>query len=57
MMCEKCWADAYDRMMFVNPLKTQAEHCRELLEERRNNPCKTVRDDARTTSADAPKQR
>jgi hypothetical protein len=38
MACEKCWGDAYLRMR-SNPYKTQAEHYRELLEERKGNPC------------------
>lgn len=36
--CEKCWGDAYLRSL-CNPTKTQAEHYRELLEERKDNPC------------------
>lgn len=40
--CEKCWADAYQRMMFVNPLKSQTEHYHELLEERKDDPCRAV---------------
>jgi hypothetical protein len=36
--CEKCWQDAYMRMM-ANPEKSQAEHYSELLEERKNSPC------------------
>lgn len=39
MMCEKCWNDAYTRHHFVNPGKSQADHYRELLEERKANPC------------------
>lgn len=38
MACEKCWTDAYFRWM-SQPEKTQAEHYRDLLDERRNNPC------------------
>lgn len=37
MACEKCWADAYMRML-VNG-KGQAENYQELLEERKDNPC------------------
>ena len=36
--CEKCWGDAYMRML-ANPSKAQAEHYRDLLEERKDNPC------------------
>lgn len=36
-MCEKCWGDAYMRMM-VNG-KSQYDNYRELLEERKGNPC------------------
>ena len=38
MACEKCWGDAYLRWM-SNPEKSQAEHYRDLLEERKNTPC------------------
>lgn len=37
-MCEKCWADAYMRML-SRPSKSQAEHYFDLLEERKDNPC------------------
>lgn len=36
--CEKCWKDAYMRMV-NNPMKSQAEHYQDLLEERKDNPC------------------
>jgi len=36
--CEKCWSDAYLRMM-CDPSKSQAEHYRDLLRERDKNPC------------------
>ena len=36
--CEKCWADAYMRML-SQPTKSQSEHYRGLLEERKDNPC------------------
>lgn len=36
--CEKCWADAYRRQA-DEPMKSQAEHYRDLLEERKDNPC------------------
>ena len=36
--CEKCWADAFHRWM-CNPYKSQAEHYKDLLEERKDNPC------------------
>ena len=39
MACEKCWGDAYIRMMVDDPTKSQADHYRDLLEERKNNPC------------------
>lgn len=38
MACEKCWNDAYVRWA-TNPYKTQAEHYRDLLFERRDNWC------------------
>lgn len=38
MICKKCWADAYMRMV-NHPLLSQAEHYRLLLEERKDNPC------------------
>ena len=37
MACEKCWADAYMRMRETG--RGQAECYRELLEERKDNPC------------------
>jgi hypothetical protein len=39
MACEKCWGDAYFRWRFVDGTKSQSEHYRELLEERKDNPC------------------
>lgn len=39
MMCEQCWSDAYNRHRFVDPSKSQADHYRDLLEERKDNPC------------------
>lgn len=36
--CEKCWGDAYLRWM-SNPEKTQADHYRDLLDERKDSPC------------------
>ena len=37
--CEKCWSDAYIRMLCNSEsLKTQADHYRELLEERKDRP-------------------
>ena len=39
MACEKCWGDAYFRYRFVDSSKSQAEHYRELLKERKDNPC------------------
>lgn len=38
MACEKCWSDAYLRML-SEPSKTRAEHYSELLDERRDRPC------------------
>jgi hypothetical protein len=35
--CEKCWADAYIRMRETG--RSQGECYRELLEERKDNPC------------------
>ena len=40
MACEKCWGDAYLRMRH-DPSKTQSDHYRELLEERKDAPCTT----------------
>ena len=37
MMCEKCWGDAYLRMLTNG--RGQAENYGELLQERQNNPC------------------
>jgi len=37
MTCEKCWADAYRRTWIDG--RAQAEHYRELLEERKDTPC------------------
>lgn len=37
MACEKCWGDAYLRMLVTG--KSQAECYRELLDERKDNPC------------------
>lgn len=37
--CEKCWADAWYRMRFVDPFKSQSEHYHEILEERADDPC------------------
>lgn len=37
MMCEKCWADAYDRMMMRGGNQTDRYY--ELLKERKDNPC------------------
>ena len=36
-MCEKCWGDAYLRMLSTG--KSQGDCYFELLEERKNNPC------------------
>lgn len=36
--CEKCWGDAYLRSV-NHPMKSQAEHYSDLIEERKNNPC------------------
>jgi len=36
--CEKCWGDAYMRT-FAHPMKSQAEHYHDLLEERKDSPC------------------
>jgi hypothetical protein len=38
--CEKCWGDAYIRTLLNSEgLKTQADHYRDLLEERKDTPC------------------
>jgi hypothetical protein len=36
--CEKCWADAYRRML-CEPSKSQTEHYMDLLDERKGSPC------------------
>lgn len=38
MACEKCWGDAYLRML-SEPSKSQAEHYQLLLDERKSKPC------------------
>jgi hypothetical protein len=37
MACEKCWGDAYLRSLHNG--KTQSDNYRELLDERKDNPC------------------
>ena len=37
-ICEKCWGDAYFRMM-TDPSKAQHQHYNDLIYERKNNPC------------------
>lgn len=39
MICEKCWSDAYLRMR-DKPYKSQYDHYLDLLNERKDNPCK-----------------
>mgnify|MGYP003405464791 len=36
--CEKCWTDAYFRV-FENPMKSQAQHYQDLIDEREDTPC------------------
>lgn len=36
--CEKCWGDAYFRSI-ENPMKAQAEHYQDLINERSKSPC------------------
>ena len=36
--CEKCWSDAYSRLM-SNPSKPQAYHYHDLITERADHPC------------------
>jgi len=36
--CEKCWGDAYMRMM-ADTSKSQADHYHDLITERKDNPC------------------
>jgi hypothetical protein len=36
--CEKCWNDAYARML-ADPSKSQTEHYYDLLKERKDHPC------------------
>ena len=36
--CEKCWADAFGRTQ-DHPMKSQAEHYQDLIEERKFSPC------------------
>jgi len=38
-ICEKCWADVFIRAK-NNPSKSQTEYYMDLLEERKDNPCK-----------------
>lgn len=38
MICDKCWRDAYSRMI-SDPSKTQTDHYLDLLDERADNPC------------------
>ena len=38
MTCEKCWRDAFLREM-ADTRKSQAEHYRDLLAERKDTPC------------------
>ena len=37
MACEKCWGDAYLRSLVDG--RAQSDHYRDLLEERKDNPC------------------
>lgn len=41
MMCEKCWADAYDGGYFGG-CESQTERYSELLKEREDSPCYSV---------------
>lgn len=50
MVCEKCWGDAYFRYRFVDSGKSQSEHYRELLEERKDNPCTPEEQDVTDTT-------
>jgi hypothetical protein len=36
--CERCWADAYMRVL-GEPSRSQADHYEDLLRERTDNPC------------------
>lgn len=47
MTCEKCWADAFLRAQLLGG--HQADHYRDLLDERRDNPC------AETTAESCPR--
>lgn len=38
MICEKCWSDAYNRMLSF-PSKSQTDHYFDLLKERKDIPC------------------
>jgi hypothetical protein len=51
MACEKCWGDAYLRHL-ANPSKSQAEHYRELLEDRMNFPCTKAEQEGRDEDND-----
>jgi rubrerythrin len=42
MACERCWGDAYQRSL-TDPTKTQSEHYRDLLEERKELQAVCVR--------------
>ena len=50
--CEKCWNDAHSRMRATG--KDQAECYRELLEERKDNPC-TPEEQAGEGATECPK--
>jgi hypothetical protein len=43
--CEKCWNDAYARML-ADPSKSQTEHYYDLLKERKDHPCSSDQDRA-----------
>lgn len=52
-VCEKCWGDAYVRSLST-PGKDQAEHYRDLLEERKGTPCAMVDVDSVIPNPEAP---
>jgi hypothetical protein len=43
MACEKCWSDAFLRML-ADPSRTQTEHYSDLLLERKESPCTPEQD-------------
>ena len=53
--CEKCWLDA-QRRAISNPHKSITQHYYDLLEERKDNPCKEESDKRETEGPNANKE-